>query len=70
MLIRLRTILAGPSMTVGAGETINVDTVVGTVLVQAGYADLALPTESTQQVASRLPPETATLIRGRRASRK
>ena len=44
----------------------------GTVLVQAGYAELAgaSPLESMQQVGSRLPPETATLVRGRRGLRK
>ena len=42
----------------------------GTVLVQAGYAELAgaSPLESMQQVGSRLPP-TATLVRGLRTRR-
>jgi hypothetical protein len=59
-------------MTAGSGETINVDTVVGTVLIQAGYAELAdaPPLASAHQFAASLPPETATLVRDRRKSRK
>jgi hypothetical protein len=59
MLIRLRA-------------TIAVDTVAGTALIEAGYAELVSGPifESTQEVASRSSPETATLIRSRQGSRK
>ena len=66
MRIRLRTTLAGPVLTAGAGDTVTVEPAFGTALIAAGYAvaDTAAPERAVPPQ-----PETATAPPQRRRGR-
>ena len=57
MRIRLRTTLAGPALTAGAGDIVTVAPAWGAALIEAGYA---APEGDVPQPAVIPPPETAT----------
>ena len=57
MRIRLRTTLAGPALTAGAGDIVTVAPALGAALIKAGYAT---PEGDVPQPAVAPPPETAT----------
>lgn len=63
MRIRLRTTLAGPVLTAGAGDTVTVEPVFGMVLIAAGYA---VSNAAAPERAVPPQPETATVPPRRR----
>jgi hypothetical protein len=66
MRIRLRTTLAGPALTAGAGDIVTVAPALGAVLIEAGYAT---PESDVPQPVVAAPPETATAGPQRRRRR-
>jgi len=56
MRIRLRTTLAGPALTVGAGEIVTVDRGLARALIEAGYAEPMTEASDTPVI-----PETPAL---------
>ena len=66
MRIRLRTTLAGPALTAGAGDIVTVEPALGAALIEAGYAT---PEGDEPQHAVAPPPETATAGPQRRRTR-
>ena len=66
MRIRLRTTLAGPALTAGAGDVVTVAPALGAALIEAGYAT---PEGDEPQQAVAPPPETATAAPQRRRPR-
>jgi hypothetical protein len=64
MRIRLRTTLAGPALTAGAGDIVTVAPALGAALIEAGSPDGDVP-----QPAVAPPPETATAGPQRRRPR-
>jgi hypothetical protein len=65
MRIRLRTTLAGPALTAGAGDIVTVAPALGAALIETGYA---APEGDEPQLAV-APPETATAVPQRRRPR-
>ena len=66
MRIRLRTTLAGPALTTGAGDIVTVAPALGAALIEAGYA---APEGDVPERAVAPPPETATAAPHRRRPR-
>ena len=66
MRIRLRTTLAGPALTAGAGDIVTVAPALGAALIEAGYAT---PEVDGPQQAVAPPAETATAGPQRRRPR-
>ena len=66
MRIRLRTTLAGPALTAGAGDIVTIAPALGAALIEAGYAT---PEVDVPQQAVAPPPETATAGPQRRRPR-
>ena len=66
MRIRLRTTLAGPALTAGAGDIVTVAPALGAALIAAGYAT---PEGDVPERAVAPAPETATAPPQRRRPR-
>ncbi|HJT63085.1 MAG TPA: hypothetical protein VJ797_15555 [Burkholderiales bacterium] len=65
MQVKLRTILAGPTLSGGPGDTVTVDNETGAALVAGGYAVAVDPVKASpvaaarRETATRPPEETA-----------
>ena len=66
MRIRLRTTIAGPLLTAGAGDIVTVAPPLGAALIEAGYATAE---SDGPERAVAPPPETATTAPQRRRHR-
>ena len=66
MRIRLRTTIAGPLLTAGAGDIVTVAPALAVALIEAGYA---VPDSDVPEHAVALPLETATAAPQRRRPR-
>lgn len=66
MRIRLRTTVAGPALTAGAGDIVTVAPALAAALIEAGFA---APESGEPEQAVAPPPETATAAPQRRRQR-